>query len=110
MLNHYGISTKCFSYHKYNEKSKISDQRKKLESAKNAVLPMLAASILTDEQVVIKNCPKIKDVYAMINILSSIGVTCKFENQNLIVDASGINSYYRIAFFNIHAWCAFIKI
>ena len=27
----------------------------KLESAKNAVLPMLAASILTDEQVVIKN-------------------------------------------------------
>ena len=65
----------------------------KLESAKNAVLPMLAASILTDEQVVIKNCPKIKDVYAMINILSSIGVTCKFENQNLIVDASGINSY-----------------
>lgn len=27
------------------------------ESAKNAVLPILAASILTDEEVVIRDCP-----------------------------------------------------
>ena len=34
-------------------------------SAKNSVLALLAASILTDEQVVIHNCPKIGDVFSM---------------------------------------------
>ena len=38
----------------------------KVESAKNSVLPLLAGSILTNEQVVIKNCPKINDVLNMI--------------------------------------------
>ena len=41
----------------------------RLESAKNAVLPMIAGAILTEEQVVIRNCPKISDVLNMIKIL-----------------------------------------
>ena len=45
----------------------------KIESAKNSVLPILAGSILTDEKVVIKNCPKIKDVLVMIKIVVSAG-------------------------------------
>ena len=64
-----------------------------IESAKNAVLPILAGAILTDEQVVIENCPKIKDVLNMIKILSSIGVKTVFEGNTLIIDASGINGY-----------------
>jgi len=40
----------------------------KIESAKNAVLPMLAGAILTDEEVIIKDCPKISDVLSMIKI------------------------------------------
>ncbi len=64
-----------------------------IESAKNAVLPILAGAILTDEQVVIENCPKIKDVLNMVKILSSIGVKTVFEGNTLIIDASGINGY-----------------
>ncbi len=65
----------------------------KIESAKNAVLPILAASILTDEEVVIMSCPKIKDVMNMIKILNYLGVKTEFHQDNLIVDSSGLNSY-----------------
>ena len=42
-------------------------------SAKNSVLALLAASILTDEQVILTDCPKIGDVYNMIKILEALG-------------------------------------
>lgn len=63
------------------------------ESAKNAVLPILAASVLTDEEVVIRNCPAIADVLNMIKILNYLGVKTKFQENNLIVNASGIEGY-----------------
>ncbi len=64
-----------------------------LESAKNAVLPLLAGAILTDEQVVIKNCPKIHDVLNMVRILQALGVSVLFEENNLIINSKSINSY-----------------
>ncbi len=64
----------------------------KLESAKNAVLPLLAGAILTDEQVVIKNCPKIHDVLNMIKILQALGVNACFEGENLIISAKTVSS------------------
>lgn len=64
-----------------------------VESAKNSVLPILAASTLTDEKVVIKRCPKIADVISLINILNSLGVETAFENENLIINSSGMNNY-----------------
>ncbi|MBQ7235710.1 MAG: UDP-N-acetylglucosamine 1-carboxyvinyltransferase, partial [Clostridia bacterium] len=63
------------------------------ESAKNAVLPILAASVLTDEEVVIKNCPAIADVLSMIKILNFLGVKTEFQDGNLIVNASGMSGY-----------------
>ncbi len=63
------------------------------ESAKNAVLPLLAASILTEEEVILEKCPKIKDVLSMINILNALGVKTRFEEDNLIINASNINDY-----------------
>jgi UDP-N-acetylglucosamine 1-carboxyvinyltransferase len=41
---------------------------------KNAALPILAASLLTDEEIVVRNVPRIRDVEAMLAILESIGV------------------------------------
>lgn len=64
----------------------------KIERAKNAVLPLLAASILTDEEVVIKDCPKIIDVMNMIKILQALGVKVTFDDRNVIVNAKGLNS------------------
>lgn len=60
------------------------------ESAKNAVLPMLAASILTEETTVIKNCPKIGDVIAMREILTYLGVSSEFSGNDIIINASKI--------------------
>jgi len=61
-----------------------------LESAKNSVLPMLAGAILTDEQVVIKNCPNITDVKNMIGILRSLGVKVVRQEKSVIISGSAI--------------------
>ena len=42
---------------------------------KNAVLPMLAAAVLTDEPVVLHNVPLIQDVMTMLEILEHLGVS-----------------------------------
>ena len=63
------------------------------ESAKNAVLPLLAAACLTDEEVIIKNCPPILDVVSMINILKELGVKVRYEGKNLVVNAASMHSF-----------------
>ena len=62
-------------------------------SAKNSVLALLAASILTDEQVVIHSCPKIGDVYSMIKILESLGCRIIWQNNSVVIDSSNADKY-----------------
>src|SRR4051812_37102841 len=57
---------------------------------KNAILPCMAASLLTDEAVILKNVPNISDVEVMIKILSSLGVEVKREEDTLILEASKV--------------------
>ncbi|MBL7072930.1 MAG: UDP-N-acetylglucosamine 1-carboxyvinyltransferase [Candidatus Omnitrophica bacterium] len=45
----------------------------RVSGAKNACLPILAATLLTEEECVIKNVPDLKDVETMLNILSALG-------------------------------------
>ena len=65
----------------------------KIDSAKNAVLPLIAGAILTDEEVLIKNCPKILDVLNMIKIVKQLGGKAEFLDDDLLIDASSINTY-----------------
>lgn len=58
-----------------------------VQASKNAVLPILAASILTDKTVVLKKCPKIIDVYNMIRILKELGCDVKWEEDSIIIDS-----------------------
>ena len=44
----------------------------KISGAKNGALPILAASILTDEECVISSVPPLKDVFVMIDILKKL--------------------------------------
>ena len=46
---------------------------------KNAALPILAATLLTDEEVVLENVPDILDVHAMLAILDDLGVAVREE-------------------------------
>ncbi len=57
----------------------------KAQSAKNSVLVLLAASILTDEQVIIENVPAISDVLRMNDILRKLGASVTFEKGNVTV-------------------------
>src|SRR5438876_5310286 len=51
---------------------------------KNAALPALAASLLTEEEVVLRNVPRIRDVEAMIDILRGVGVTAEWRDENVV--------------------------
>ena len=55
--------------------------------AKNAVLPIMAASLMIDGDVVLKNVPDLTDVEAMCRILRELHVKVKRENDILIINA-----------------------
>src|SRR5256885_10925016 len=49
---------------------------------KNAALPILAASALTADEVVVRNVPRIRDVEAMLQILSGLGVRIDWRSEH----------------------------
>ncbi|MBQ8657683.1 MAG: UDP-N-acetylglucosamine 1-carboxyvinyltransferase [Clostridia bacterium] len=64
-----------------------------VQSAKNAVLPLLAASVLTDEQVKIRGVPAISDVENMLKILSELGCKIKRTKDCAIIDGKNAVSH-----------------
>lgn len=64
-----------------------------IAGAKNAALGILAASILTDETVIIENLPDVSDINAFIQAMQSIGVMVEHLDRNTIkVNAIAIDS------------------
>src|SRR5918999_4025347 len=51
---------------------------------KNAALPLLACSLLTDEQVTLHNVPRIRDVEAMLALLADLGVSVDWRAENTV--------------------------
>src|SRR3712207_2555392 len=49
---------------------------------KNGALPILASSVLTDEEVVVGNVPRIRDVQTMLDILEQLGVTVEWRGED----------------------------
>lgn len=64
-----------------------------ISGAKNAVLPIMAASLLTDEKCVIKNVPSLTDVITMGKILECLGKKVIFENDTLVISSKNNKSY-----------------
>ncbi len=58
------------------------------QSAKNSVLPLLAASILTDERVTIFDVPAISDVSCMAQILRELGAEVNFSGGDVVIDSA----------------------
>ena len=52
-----------------------------ISGSKNATLPILASTILTNNKIVLSNVPIVRDVKTMANLLSSIGSTIKFKEK-----------------------------
>lgn len=63
-------------------------------SSKNAVLPILVASLLTDKKVVLRNISLVNDIIRMLEILKAIGSQIEIINNDLIIDNSNINSFF----------------
>ena len=61
--------------------------------AKNSVLPLLAASLLTCERCRIKGVPNLRDVNTMIKILRSLGAVVEFGRDEVAIEAKNIKSY-----------------
>lgn len=58
-----------------------------VQGSKNAALPILAATVMIPGISIIHNCPKIMDIYHMINLLEHIGCKIRWEGHSLLVDA-----------------------
>ena len=50
--------------------------------AKNALLPIVAASVMLDGESVVKSCPSLSDVHTSAEIINSLGSTAVFQNGN----------------------------
>ena len=66
----------------------------KISGSKNASLPILAATLLSNKKVYLKNLPKVKDIETMINLLQSLGSIIKFNKKNLIINNFKQNKNY----------------
>ncbi len=67
-----------------------------ISGAKNAALPIMAATLLTNEPCVIRRIPNLSDVKFMAQILTSLGADAKLEGDTLRVHAhkiKGVGDY-----------------
>ncbi len=62
----------------------------KISGSKNSALPILAATLLTKEQCVIKNVPDLSDIHYMLQILSHLGAQVERASGTVITSAEKI--------------------
>jgi len=64
-----------------------------ISGAKNAVLPILAATLLVAGETIIDNVPRLRDVHTFIKVLNAMGAKAAFTGDNQVtVDASHITN------------------
>ena len=64
----------------------------RISGAKNAVLPILAASLLTADELVLHNVPHLADVKTMLSLLEGMGVTCHQDGETVRLCAATVTS------------------
>jgi UDP-N-acetylglucosamine 1-carboxyvinyltransferase len=62
-----------------------------VSGSKNAVLPLIAASLLTSGKCVIEKVPELQDVRTMVRLLEMLGAQVSFERDVLTLDTSSVN-------------------
>ena len=58
----------------------------KISGSKNASLPILAATLLSNKKTNLKNLPKVRDIETMLALLQSLGSKIKINNDQIIID------------------------
>ena len=60
-----------------------------ISGSKNAALSIIAASIMTEERVILKNIPHLEDITTMIRLIAGMGALITLSDENkLILDSS----------------------
>ena len=72
-----------------------------ISGSKNATLPILAASILTDQSLILKNIPLVQDVYTMINLLKFIGLEVEISKRKNTLNISNYKTLKTVAPYNL---------
>lgn len=62
----------------------------RIQGSKNAALPVLAATLLAKGEHEIKNCPKIADVYYMLDLMRSQGAVVNWKGRDIYVDTRNL--------------------
>ena len=62
-----------------------------ISGAKNSALVLLAASLLTNEKIILQNVPRLTDIEKMGNILKNLGVNLVEKNNKLEIDSQNIS-------------------
>ena len=65
-----------------------------ISGAKNAALPILFASLLSEKATTISNVPKLKDIETTVKLLQLFGADVKFANNQVQVDAGAVNNQF----------------
>lgn len=68
----------------------------RIQGSKNAVLPIMAASLLTNGVCSMENCPRLRDVYLMQILLKSLGCKVVWEKDRLKIDASKVDMLHAL--------------
>lgn len=63
-----------------------------ISGSKNAILPIMAASLLSTEEVVLNEVPDLEDINVMAEALRILGATVKREGKTLTIDGSGVSN------------------
>ncbi|WP_081756633.1 UDP-N-acetylglucosamine 1-carboxyvinyltransferase [Gorillibacterium massiliense] len=66
----------------------------RIQGAKNAALPILAASVLAEGTTILENVPDLLDIRVMLDILRAIGCKAEHKNETVHIDTTGLNSFH----------------
>jgi len=66
----------------------------KVSGSKNASLPILAATLLSNKKIILKNLPKVRDIETMLTLLQSLGSRVKLDKNKTIIDNSKQNKKF----------------
>ena len=76
------------------EKSPPLNGRVRISGAKNSALPILAASLLGTEDIILEDVPKLKDVKVMCEVLESLGAEVEHLEEGVIrINSANVNKY-----------------
>lgn len=68
--------------------------RVRVQGAKNAALPILAASVMASGTSIIKDVPRLLDIEVMLEILSALGCDADHDGETVTLDTSPMNSFH----------------